>query len=199
MEIEIVERNFFKATPQLIVMVGIFKVVIGGSGGVGKSSLIQRYVNQSFLEDQKMTIGAQFHVKALQVDGQPLKLQLWDFAGEERFRFMLADYCMGAQGAFIVYDVTDYATFEQVQQWLEIIRTKARDIPIMLVGNKYDLPNHEVSQETADEYAGKAKCVGNVMVSAKIDLNVDAMFDAIARWIIYSQQQKALKNSCIAN
>jgi small GTP-binding protein len=192
----VINNNIFLSeNNKLTIMVGIFKVVIGGSGGVGKSSLIQRYVNGSFMDNQKMTIGAQFHVKALDVDNQPLKLQLWDFAGEERFRFMLADYCLGAQGAFIVYDVTDFSTFEQVVEWLKIIRTKAKEIPIMLVGNKYDLPNHEVTEDAANQLSQEAKCIGNVMVSAKIDLNVNEMFDAIARWIIFDQQQKLAKKS----
>jgi len=168
----------------------IFKVIVAGAGGVGKTALIQRYVNNSFIEDHKMTIGAQFSIKDVELDtGEKVRLQLWDFAGEERFRFLLGDYCRGASGAFICYDITDYSTFEQIPEWLRIIRKNAGMIPITLVGNKYDLPNHEVDVDTADQYAKAAECLMNVMCSAKLDLNVNPMFDATAKWLIYFAQQ----------
>ena len=168
----------------------IFKTVVAGAGGVGKTALIERYVTGKFIEDHKMTIGAQFSLKDVALDsGENVRLQLWDFAGEERFRFILGDYCRGASGAFICYDVTDYATFEQIPEWLRIIRQNAGMIPIILVGNKYDLPNHEVDTETAEQYAEDAQCLMNVMCSAKLDLNVNPMFVAMAKWLIYYAEQ----------
>ena len=164
----------------------IFKVIVAGAGGVGKTALIDRYVNDSFVEDHKMTIGAQFSIKDVTIDtGETIRQQLWDFAGEQRFRFILGDYCKGASGAFICYDITDYTTFEQIPEWLTIIRKNAGMIPIILVGNKYDLENHEVEQETADQYAEAAKCLMNVFCSSKLDLNVDEMFTAMSKWLIY--------------
>ncbi len=168
----------------------IFKVVVAGAGGVGKTALIERYVTGKFIENHMMTIGAQFSVKDVDLDdGEHVRMQLWDFAGEERFRFVLGDYCRGASGAFICYDVTDYATFEQIPEWLKIIRTHAGMIPIILVGNKYDLDTHEIDSDTADQYSVDAKCLMNVMCSAKLDLNVDPMFTAMAKWLIYYAKQ----------
>ena len=141
-----------------------------------------------------MTIGAQFSVKDIVLDSEGgsndtlVRLQIWDFAGEERFRFLLGDYCRGSSGAFVCYDITDYATFEQIPEWLMIIRKNAGMIPIVLIGNKYDLPNHEVELEVADKYAQDAKCLMNVWCSAKIDLNVNPMFIAMAKWLIYYAQ-----------
>ena len=147
----------------------IFKVIVAGAGGVGKTALIQRYVTGTFIEDHKMTIGAAFSVKDITLDtGESVRLQLWDFAGEERFRFLLGDYCKGASGAFVCYDITDYSTFEQIPEWLRIIRQNAGMIPIVLVGTKYDLENHEVDLETADKYAEKSKCLMNVFCLFKI-------------------------------
>ena len=164
----------------------VFKTIVAGAGGVGKSALIQRYVDGSFLEDHKMTIGADFKVKDVVLDtGESVRLQLWDFAGEERFRFLLGDYCAGASGALICYDVTVYATFEQIPEWLKIIRENAGMVPIILVGNKYDLDSHEVDLETAEDYAEQAKCLMNVMCSSKLDLNVEPIFSAMAKWLIY--------------
>ena len=168
----------------------IFKTIVAGAGGVGKTALIERYVSGSFLEDHKMTIGAAFSVKDVALDtGDHVRMQLWDFAGEERFRFVLGDYCKGGSGAFVCYDITDYSTFEQIPDWLRIIRENAGMIPIILIGNKYDLPNHELDIATADQYAKDAKCLMNVWCSAKMNLNVEPMFTAMAKWLIYFAQQ----------
>ncbi len=168
----------------------IFKVVVAGAGGVGKTALIERYVTGSFIEDHKMTIGAQFSVKDVVLDtDEHVRMQLWDFAGEERFRFLLGDYCRGASGAFICYDITDYATFEQIPEWLRIIRENAGMVPIILVGNKYDLKNHEVEIKAAEEYSENARCLMNVMCSSKMDLNIEPMFSAMAKWLIYYAKQ----------
>jgi len=165
-------------------------VVVAGAGGVGKTALIERYVTGSFIEDHKMTIGAQFSVKDVVLDtDEHVRMQLWDFAGEERFRFLLGDYCRGASGAFICYDITDYATFEQIPEWLRIIRENAGMVPIILVGNKYDLKNHEVEIKAAEEYSENARCLMNVMCSSKMDLNIEPMFSAMAKWLIYYAKQ----------
>lgn len=164
----------------------IFKVIIAGQGGVGKTALVERYVSGKFVEDHKITIGSNFMMKNVVLDtGEAVNMQLWDFAGEERFRFILGDYCRGASGAFICYDITDYNTFKAIPEWLKIIRENAGMIPIILLGNKYDLPNHEVDQETADSYAEQAKCVMNVFTSSKLNLNVEESFIAMAKWLIY--------------
>ncbi len=164
----------------------IFKVIVAGAGGVGKTALIQRYVTGTFIEDHKMTIGAAFSVKDITLDtGETVRLQLWDFAGEERFRFLLGDYCKGASGGFVCYDITDYATFEEIPEWLRIIRQNAGMVPIILVGNKYDLEHHEVDLETAEKYSEGAKCLMNVMCSSKMNLNIEPMFSAMAKWLIY--------------
>lgn len=164
----------------------IFKVVVAGAGGVGKTALIQRYCTGTFVEDHKMTIGAGFSLKNVVLDtGEQVKLQLWDFAGEERFRFLLGNYTKGASGALICYDITDYATFTQIPEWLKIIRSAAGMVPIILVGTKYDLPNHEVELSVADKYAEDAKCIMNVWCSSKLDLNVEEIFVALSKWIIY--------------
>ena len=164
----------------------IFKVIVAGQGGVGKTALVERYVTGKFREEHKMTIGSNFMMKTVQLDsGENVNLQLWDFAGEERFRFLLGDYCKGASGALICYDITDYETFRQIPAWLRIIRENAGMIPIILVGNKYDLDGHEVDEDTAEAYAEQAKCIMNVFTSSKLDLNIQEIFDAMAKWLIY--------------
>ena len=164
----------------------IFKVVVAGAGGVGKTALIQRYCTGTFSEDHKMTIGAAFSMKHVELDtGERVKMQLWDFAGEERFRFVLGDYCKGASGAIVCYDITDYETFQQIPEWLRIIRTAAGMVPIVLVGTKFDLPGREIDLPTADKYADDAKLIMNVWCSSKQEINIEPIFSAVAKWLIY--------------
>ncbi len=164
----------------------IFKVIVAGAGGVGKTAMVTRYCTGTFIEDHKMTIGAAFHTKEEILDtGETCKMQIWDFAGEQRFRTLLPDYCKGASGAFICFDVTDYDTFRQLPEWLKIIRKTAGFIPIILLGMKWDLPNHEVDLETAQNYAEQAKCNQSVFCSSKEDININECFQAMAKWLIY--------------
>lgn len=162
-----------------------FKVIVCGDGGTGKTTLIKRFSTGKFQEDTKMTIGADFVVQTVELPEDIIKLQLWDFAGEERFRYILPSYCLGAKGALLCYDITDYTTFENIQSWLSMIRENCGDIPIILVGNKYDLPNHEVTQEIGNEYIESSKCVGNILCSSKNGMNIKETFDFLAKWIVY--------------
>ncbi|MBD3352766.1 MAG: GTP-binding protein [Candidatus Lokiarchaeota archaeon] len=172
----------------------VFKVIVAGQGGVGKTALIQRYCTGTFIEDHKMTIGADFSMKKVDLDtGETVKLQLWDFAGEERFRFVLGPYCKGATGALVCYDITDYDTFAGIPEWLRIIRKNAGMIPVILVGTKYDLPNHEVELGIADKYAEDAKCIQNVWCSSKSDVNIEPIFYALSQWLIYYINQEEQK------
>jgi Ras-related protein Rab-1A len=164
----------------------IFKVIIAGAGGVGKTAMVTRYCTGKFIEDYKMTIGAAFHTKSEVLDsGETVKMQLWDFAGEKRFRELLPDYCKGSSGAFICFDLTDYDTFREIPEWLKIIRKKAGFIPIILMGMKWDLENHEVDYETASDYAERSKCNQCVFCSSKDDININQSFKAMAKWLIY--------------
>ncbi len=164
----------------------IFKLVVAGQGGVGKTALVQRFCTNTFVTDHKMTIGAAFSIKDITFDnGVSIKLQIWDFAGETRFRFLLGDYCRGASGALIAFDVTDYETFTALPEWITIIRKEAPNVPILLVGTKYDLPNHQVPYEIAAQYAQDAACIGAAYVSSKSAVNVEDAFMSIGKWMVY--------------
>ncbi|GAB4305403.1 MAG: hypothetical protein Kow0069_01120 [Promethearchaeota archaeon] len=171
----------------------IFKLVVAGAGGVGKTALIERYTKDRFVEDHKMTIGSAFSIKDLVLDtGETVRLQLWDFAGEERFRFILEDYCKGAGGALVCFDVTDYDTFRELPEWIRLIRKGADpNVPIALVGTKWDLPDHEVDLDTAIQYAETANCVASaVFCSSKLNINVEPIFHAISKWMIWHALNK---------
>nr|MDO8109890.1 GTP-binding protein [Candidatus Sigynarchaeota archaeon] len=162
------------------------KLVVAGSSDSDKTPLVQRFCTNTFITDHKMTIGAAFSIKDILFDtGMSVKLQIWDFATEERFRFLLGDYCRGAAGALVCFNVTDYESFKQVRDWITIIRKETNNIPILLVGTKYDLPNHQVPYELAVQYANDANCIGVAYCSTTTAENVEETFVCIAKWMIH--------------
>ncbi|KAL2475168.1 Ras-related protein RABA1d [Abeliophyllum distichum] len=128
----------------------LFKVVLIGDSGVGKSNLLSRFTRDEFSLESKSTIGVEFATRSLNVDGKVIKAQIWDTAGQERSRAITSAYYHGAVGAFLVYDVTRHPTFENVERWLRELRDHTDpNIVVMLVGNKSDL-RHLVAVSTED-------------------------------------------------
>lgn len=119
----------------------IFKIVLLGDSGVGKSNLASRFTKNEFHKDSKSTIGVEFATKTVQIDDNKLvKAQIWDTAGQERFRSIGSSYYRGAAGAMLVYDITNRNSFNHIPAWLREVRENAdEDCLIMLVGNKGDL------------------------------------------------------------
>lgn len=117
------------------------KILIIGESGVGKSSLLLRFTENNFDPEQTLTIGVDFKTKKLTVDGNTVKLAIWDTAGQERFRTLTPSYYRDAQGAILVFDVSNYASFAKLEIWineLETYSTKS-NIVKMIVGNKIDV------------------------------------------------------------
>ncbi|XP_021285725.1 GTP-binding protein YPTM2-like isoform X2 [Herrania umbratica] len=129
----------------------LFKLLLIGDSGVGKSCLLLRFADDSYLDSYISTIGVDFKIRTVEQDGKTIKLQIWDTAGQERFRTITSSYYRGAHGIIIVYDVTDQESFNNVKQWLsEIDRYASENVNKLLVGNKCDLTaNKVVSYETA--------------------------------------------------
>ncbi len=115
----------------------LFKVIVVGDGGVGKSTMIQRLITGRFIA-QKITIGTDLAAYNLNINDKEIKLQIWDFAGEKRFRFFLPNYARGAKGCLLCYDITRYKSFQNLPEWLNIVRNVGNP-PIVLVGGKCDL------------------------------------------------------------
>ncbi|KAI9209000.1 GTPase [Polychytrium aggregatum] len=133
----------------------IFKVVLIGDSGVGKSNLLARFTHKEFNMDSKSTIGVEFATRTLQIDGKNIKTQIWDTAGQERYRAITSAYYRGAVGALLVYDISKQQTFESVNRWLKELRDHAdSNISVMLVGNKSDLKHmRTVPTEEAKQFA----------------------------------------------
>jgi len=118
----------------------LFKLVLIGDSGVGKSNLLSRFTRNEFNLESKSTIGVEFATKSLNIDGKVIKAQIWDTAGQERYRAITSAYYRGAVGALLVYDVTRHTTFENIARWLKELREHTDpNIVVMLLGNKSDL------------------------------------------------------------
>ncbi len=172
----------------------IWKIVVGGAGGVGKTSLLHRYIHDEFKEDMKMTIGCQFHDQQLTRQNKNIAMVMWDLGGQERFRFVQGDYIRGAAGAFVLFDLSDHATFENVEdEWIPLIRANAPPgIPIVLVGSKMDLvdePTYQAIQVEAQRLVGKHNLAGFTTVSSKWNVNVNETILYMVDFLIWQAFQ----------
>src|SRR6056297_1794439 len=117
----------------------LFKTILAGAGGAGKTTLLRRYTTGTFDGNIKMTIGVDFSVAECETKHGSSTLQIWDFAGEERFRNMLPKFCMGAKGCLLLFDPLRPNTFYELSDWLKIIKKNTKDIPLLLISTKQDL------------------------------------------------------------
>ena len=123
----------------------LFKIVIIGNSGVGKSCLLLRFSDNTFREEELTTIGVDFKIKTLQIDNTLIKLQIWDTAGQERFSTITSSYYRGAHGIIVVYDVTNTNSFQQVHSWIKNVDDFApKNCQKLLVANKIDLIEERV-------------------------------------------------------
>ncbi|KAK8530101.1 hypothetical protein V6N13_102978 [Hibiscus sabdariffa] len=173
----------------------LFKVVLIGDSGVGKSNLLSRFTRNEFCLESKSTIGVEFATRTLQVEGRTVKAQIWDTAGQERYRAITSAYYRGALGALLVYDVTKPTTFENVNRWLKELRDHAdSNIVIMLVGNKTDLKHlRAVSTEDGQSYAEK-EGLSFIETSALDATNVEKAFQTSLSEIYRIISKKSLSS-----
>merc|ERR1711934_231249 len=126
----------------------LIKLLLIGDSGVGKSCLLCRYSDDVFNSNFITTIGIDFKIRTIELDGAKIKLQIWDTAGQERFRTITQAYYRGAMGILLVYDVTDKKSFEHIKEWTKSIDQHASETAVkILVGNKCDIPQPNVSKE----------------------------------------------------
>ncbi|KAF1388329.1 RAB11a, member RAS oncogene family, like [Sander lucioperca] len=170
----------------------LFKVVLIGDSGVGKSNLLSRFTRNEFNLESKSTIGVEFATRSIQVEGKTIKAQIWDTAGQERYRAITSAYYRGAVGALLVYDIAKHLTYENAERWLKELQDHAdSNIVIMLVGNKSDLRHlRAVPTEEAKALAEKHG-LSFLETSALDSSNVELAFQTIltAIYNIVSQRQ----------
>jgi len=171
-------------SPQTTQVFPIIKVVMAGDGGVGKTSLIRRYCTGMFQESRIMTIGVDFQIKIVEVDGKPIKLSIWDVAGQERFGAFRDSFYRGARAVALVYDVTDPLSLDNLTKWQREIARVAPKCNFMVVGNKIDLPR-SVSHNQAEKWTQQGN-FAYIETSALSGDGVEEFFVMLARLAVQS-------------
>ena len=160
----------------------LFKILIIGDSGVGKSSLMNRFVDQNYSSEFNATIGVDFKVHTIKIDDKLIKLQIWDTAGQERFRTVTNTYYRGAHGVLVVYDTTNHYSFNNVTEWLsEIDRLANDEIPRVLVATKTDLTEEQMVTPEETQKLVQHYNLKHIETSSKNDQNVAKCFIELAQ------------------
>ena len=136
------------------------KVILIGDSAVGKTNIMSKYLKNQFMEDSKATVGVEFGSKLFNINGHNIKAQIWDTAGQEKYKAITGAYYKGSKGAFVVYDITKKDTFDSVDKWIHDLKsTGDPKMTIMIIGNKLDLEHkREVLKEQGEEKARSFGC-----------------------------------------
>ncbi|TFJ83823.1 hypothetical protein NSK_004925 [Nannochloropsis salina CCMP1776] len=158
-----------------------YKLVFLGDQGVGKTSIITRFMYDTFEKNYQATIGIDFLSKTMYLEDRTVRLQLWDTAGQERFRSLIPSYIRDSSVAVVVYDITNRASFLNTSKWVDDVRNeRGNDVIIMLVGNKTDLSDRrQVSTEEGEDKA-KQDNIMFIETSAKAGFNIKPLFRKLA-------------------
>ena len=171
----------------------IYKILLVGDSGGGKTNIMLRYLNKEFNINTKATVGVEFGSKNIIIDKKVIKGQIWDTAGQERYRAITSSYYKGAHGAFVVYDITLKESFEAVDRWINDLRNNTDErLEIILIGNKSDLEEkRQVTKEEGEEKA-KEKEVAFMETSALNCNNIEKAFNEILNkvYLAYKPQEK---------
>lgn len=153
-----------------------FKLVLLGNPAVGKTSLVYRFIENRFRTDYKSTLGVNLLKKDVICDGKMISLQIWDLGGQESFRSLRKLYLEGSHGGLLIFDMTNPKSFEDIEEWLGDFKKVRGELPLILIGNKFDLVDSiKVQKETAEKYA-QDKNLDLVITSAKTGEGVNQAF-----------------------
>ncbi|ODQ79145.1 hypothetical protein BABINDRAFT_8740 [Babjeviella inositovora NRRL Y-12698] len=162
----------------------LFKIVLIGDSGVGKSNLLSRFTRNEFNLDSRSTIGVEFATRTIEIDGKRVKAQIWDTAGQERYRAITSAYYRGAVGALVVYDISKSESYESVSRWLKELKENAdANIVMELVGNKSDLDHlRAVPTDEAKNFASENQLLFTEASALNAE-NVDLSFHQLLKSI----------------
>lgn len=179
-----------KSQPKTLPYKYLFKYIIVGDTAVGKSCLLLQFTDKRFQPVHDLTIGVEFGSRTIVIEGNQVKLQIWDTAGQEKFRSITRSYYRGTAGALLTFDITRRETFEHLTDWLQDCRKYSNpNIVIMLIGNKCDLADkRQVTRAEAEEFA-KNNGLMYLETSAKTDENIDEAFLTTAK-LIYQKAER---------
>ena len=168
-------------------------IITLGESSVGKSSIINRYVENNFDYNFVSTLGVDFRKKNININGEDIRLKIWDTAGQEKFRSIQKQYYRNSDGILLVFDVTKFETFNVLEEWINSIKNQtSNDIIVVLVGNKIDLNNKVISDDEIKNFANDNK-FKYFLTSAATGKNINEVFDYIVKEI-YNIKSKKKKN-----
>lgn len=171
-----------------------FKVTVGGAGGVGKTTLLHKYLTGDYLASTEMTIGVQFHTHILDYNNKKIELVLWDLGGQDKFRFFQGNYIRGSRAALVCFDMHRMGTLSQVRDWVSIIKENAvKNAPIILVGMKVDLVSPELLEgikEAANHIVEALELESFVVTSSKDGININETFTYLVEYIFWQIDNK---------
>ncbi|XP_076850021.1 ras-related protein Rab-35-like [Brachyhypopomus gauderio] len=189
---------FFQAAFSSCVAVRC-KSVSEREGGVGKSSLLLRFADNTFSGSYITTIGVDFKIRTVEINGEKVKLQIWDTAGQERFRTITSTYYRGTHGVIVVYDVSSAESFVNVKRWLHEINQNCDDVCRILVGNKNDDPNSKVVETNDAQKFAEQMGIRLFETSAKENVNVEEMFNCITELVLRAKKESVAKQQLQQN
>ncbi|EGR28543.1 rab gtpase, putative [Ichthyophthirius multifiliis] len=176
----------------------LFKIIILGDSGVGKTSLMNQYVNARFTQQYRATVGADFMAKEVMIDDRMVTLQIWDTAGQERFQSLGGAFYRGADCCVLVYDITNKKSFESLESWKEEFKQQGQpkdpdNFPFVVLGNKCDRASErKVESDFASQWCKSHGDLLNFETSAKEDTNVNQAFTAIAKAAASQSQEEEI-------
>lgn len=173
------------------------KILVIGDVAVGKTSLVNRVVYNSFSEKYKATIGCEFGIKQMKIDGEEVKIQLWDLAGQDRLGGISRLYCRDAHGALVVTDITREDTLEKAMIWKSIVdeqtaTSSGQPIPMILCVNKFDLADDStnLTEQKLVQYAADKKFSAGFFTSAKTGMNSELAVETLVREVLKNNSVK---------
>ena len=180
----------------------VFKILTIGDGGVGKTSILRRYVENKFYKHHLSTIGIDFLSKTITIKGKEIKLKIWDTAGQERYRNITSHIYKDADGIILVFDVTSEDSFNQITDWMEQIKNNVskEEVNLILIGNKCDLEERMVEKERGEEMAEKLN-IKYYETSALTGQGINEAFEGLAKQIFKNKNpnESVSRNISIAH
>ncbi len=165
-----------------------FKLIMAGNGGVGKTTMVSRYMSKKFSINLKRTIGIEFQIKDIKVKFKKKKrhcrLQIWDLGGQQRFHFLHPGFINGANGALLLFDISNQNSFEELTHWVDLLRNQDKNLKIILIAAKCDL-QHKIDDDKALNLCKNFRLYEYIKASSKSGLNVDKVYENITKALIF--------------
>ena len=179
----------------------LYKILLLGDSSVGKTCFLMRYTDNTFQEIHMSTIGLDYKLKNVQLDdGKMVKIQIWDTAGQDRFRSITKNYYKGAHGIILIYDITNQKTFENVKNWINQIKEEVSNkVTIILVGNKIDDEDHRVVSTEQGEKMAKDFGLMFFECSAKSGINIDSTFNELVKKTVENYSKVKMEGEKLKN